>query len=198
MNFLAHLALSCERDELMLGNFLGDFLSNQEVAALPPRVAAGVMLHRKIDTYTDNHPIIKQGVARLRLRHGKYAPVVIDVFYDYILTQKWPELPFRPFDEFCELAYQILTKNLDTMPLWLQPQVKDMTRARWLRQYGSKAGIEDTFNRMRYRVTRPDLLDGVGESLLEEQPYLSHEFDAFFPEVLAYVEQECANLQSES
>ncbi len=173
----------------MLGNFLGDFLSNPEVAQLPPPVAAGVALHRQIDMFTDNHPLIRQGVARLRPRHGKYAPVVIDVFYDYILSRQWEQLPLGNMEQFHEKSYQLLADNLNIMPVWLRPQVHDMVQARWLRQYGSIAGIEDTFRRMRYRVTRPDLLDGVGESLLEQEAMLTLDFVRFFPEVMDFTEK---------
>jgi acyl carrier protein phosphodiesterase len=186
MNFLAHLVLSCGRDHLMLGNFLGDFLSNSEVAQLPPSVAAGVALHRQIDMFTDNHPLVREGVARLRPRHGKYAPVVIDVFFDYILSKQWERLSLGKLEDFHKKSYQLLADHIDMMPLWLRPQVQDMVQAGWLRQYGSVAGIEDTFRRMRYRVTRPDLLDGVGESLQEQEPLLTLDFIQFFPGVMDF------------
>ena len=57
MNLLAHLHLSAGLSaEETAGNVLADFLPNDLVA--PPGIDRGITLHRKIDGFTDRHPLV--------------------------------------------------------------------------------------------------------------------------------------------
>ena len=82
MNYLAHLFLSCQDEDLVIGNFIADSIRNKEVATFSPAIQQGISLHRKIDAYTDSHPIVRLSTRRLHPHHHKYAPVVIDIFFD--------------------------------------------------------------------------------------------------------------------
>ncbi|MEK7257992.1 MAG: DUF479 domain-containing protein, partial [Bacteroidota bacterium] len=111
MNFLAHFLLSGKSEPLIVGNFLGDFLKNREVAALPETVRAGVILHRHIDTFTDRHPAVLQSVQRLRPVHGRYSPVLLDVFYDFILAKNWETYCSQNLGDFAAEKYEILQRH---------------------------------------------------------------------------------------
>ena len=69
MNTLAHLHLSGDDPELILGNFIGDSVRGDEFSQLDERVQAGVMLHRKIDRFTDKHPVFRQVCAPVSYTH---------------------------------------------------------------------------------------------------------------------------------
>lgn len=83
MNYMAHIYLSHGKEEQLLGNFIADFVGNKDLVNYGKKVIEGIMLHRKIDSFTDNHDIVRKGTKRLRSIQGKYAPVVIDIIYDY-------------------------------------------------------------------------------------------------------------------
>ena len=191
MNFLAHLFLSCDREELLVGNFLADFIRNKDVLDFPGPIVEGIILHRKIDSYTDNHPIVRQGVRRLYEHHSKYAPVIIDVFYDYFLSKNWSAYSDKPIRVFIREVYALLEKNLELMPEFLQPRVREMIAGDWLATYGTLEGIQYTFNRMRYRVSRPELLLGATQTMQQYEKELNKEFNLFFPDVIRYVKTEC-------
>lgn len=187
MNFLAHLFLSCERDELVVGNFLADFISNKEVGDYSEGIREGIFLHRKIDSFTDRHPLVLQGVRRLYPAHSKYAPVIIDVFYDYLLANNWETYSRVGQDEFARKIYLILEAHLKVMPKPLQDRLKLMIEEEWLRVYNSFEGMEYTFGRMKKRVSRPALLDNSVESLRRDLKLLNEEFNDFFPQVMDFV-----------
>lgn len=192
MNFLAHLLLSCESDTLLAGNFLGDLLQNSEIAALPESIQDGVRLHRKIDVFTDNHPKIKESTRLLHHRHGKYAPVLVDVYFDFFLSRHWMRFHPAPLTEFAEEIYQRLLEYLDVMPPRTQRQLKGMIKDNWLMNYTTYRGMEFTFERMSRRVSRPEQIAGAVESLKIYEPKLEANFLEFFPEIMAYVQGECA------
>ncbi|MCB0588555.1 MAG: DUF479 domain-containing protein [Phaeodactylibacter sp.] len=190
MNFLAHIFLSCGHEELLIGNFLADYLNNEQARQYPEAIQEGVRLHRAIDTYTDNHPEVLKGVRRLYEAHSKYAPVIIDVFYDYLLSCNWHRYSDQPLPEFTREVYQVLEENMALMPPGLKRHLPMMIADDWLRSYGSHNGLAITFRRMKNRVSRPEYLDGALESLMLHHEGLNEEFNTFFPEVIEYVHSE--------
>jgi len=117
MNYLAHCFLSCSDDNLLIGNMVADMIRNKDLENLDPAIVKGVMLHRLIDSFTDNHPTIRETSKLLHKRHGKYAPVVTDIFYDYILFQNWSSYSDMPFETFkAKVYHQITSADLSGLP----------------------------------------------------------------------------------
>ncbi len=171
----------------MAGNFLGDYLNNQQVAALPDAVQEGVRLHRQIDSFTDQHPLVRKGVRRMYGRHSKYATVLIDIFYDYLLTVNWAGFAAEPLPDFAQRAYRALEKHLHLMPEPVRSYVPQMIADDWLQKYGTYDGIAYTLKRMGGRMSRPELMDGALDTLRQQLPELNQEFQVFFPQVMDFV-----------
>ena len=81
MNYLAHIYLSGDSDEIMLGNFIGDYVKGNKYLNYPDQVAFGIRLHRRIDLFTDQHPDVRKCIDILRPGYGRYAGIVTDVFF---------------------------------------------------------------------------------------------------------------------
>jgi acyl carrier protein phosphodiesterase len=188
MNFLAHFFLSGDDPAMMTGNFLADFLSNREVNELPPELYPGILLHRQIDRFTDAHQSVRQSIQRLYTRHRKYAPVLVDVYYDYFLIHNWGTYTQEEFSDFRQRAYVALRQFIPSMPVPLQQRVQSMVDADWLRSYGVYEGLDYTFLRMRSRTSMPEYLDGAVETLQLFQEEMNVEFRAFFPDILQFVQ----------
>jgi len=191
MNYLAHLFLSCEDEELLLGNFLADLVKNRYQKELSPRVLEGIQLHRKIDTFTDTHPLVLQGTRRLHQRHHKYAPVVIDIFYDYLLVENWQLYTDKNLNDFMLKVYNILSRRKEQIPKVFQAQISNMVQHNWLMSYTSIAGLEGTFERLKRRVSKQEYLENVVQSLEQEHDLLTQEFNQFFPDLIAMVKENC-------
>lgn len=191
MNFLAHVFLSCTDEELMIGNFIADMINNHEVKSYSAGIQKGIQLHRKIDEFTDQHPEVLKGVRRLNDKHKRYASVIIDVFYDYILGNSWEQFSDTPLDEFTQNTYLTLQKNLPILPKSLQRSLPHMIADNWLYEYKTLYGIQRALNSMQKRTSRPEWLNGAVNTLQEELPELEKEFKVFFPEIIAFVECEC-------
>jgi acyl carrier protein phosphodiesterase len=185
MNFLAHLFLSGNDEPLIVGNFLGDFLSNKQVATLPRPFQEGVRLHRKIDSFTDQHPMVKQSSKRLQPLHGKYAPVILDVFHDFLLAHNWGKFSPQPLGDFAYHIYLILQHHLYLMPPFLKERLPLMIADDWLVRYGTEEGLRFTFDRMKLRSSFPRFFENAVESLQKDFDALNEEFLHFFPEAVA-------------
>ena len=191
MNFLAHLFLSCEDEARLVGNFIADFVTNRDLPRYPPAVRAGVALHRRIDHYTDNHPLVLQGARRLYPQHSKYAPVIVDVYYDHLLAIHFEAFHEAPLPAFAAGVYDILRRRREWMPPVLQERLPRMIADDWLTGYASLEGLHRAFRHMKTRASKPWRLDGAVDSLQTAYEQYETEFLQFFPEVQAFVEKEC-------
>ncbi len=105
MNHLAHCFLSFGNEDLLVGNFSGDFVKGHAWENYPPPVQTGILLHRMIDAFTDTHDRVRANVARLRPYAGRYAGPVHDILADHLLARHWatvtalrpPSAPFLPW-----------------------------------------------------------------------------------------------------
>jgi len=89
MNFLAHLYLSKDNQNIMIGNFIADAIRGNKFKHFPAEIQKGIILHRHIDTFTDQHPIVRISKRRLHERYGHYDGVIIDLFYDHFFGDRF-------------------------------------------------------------------------------------------------------------
>lgn len=191
MNHLAHFFLSCENDDLLIGNFIADYIRNKEVINYSDEVQAGILLHRKIDSFTDTHSVVRQGTRRLRKYHGKYAPVILDILYDYILVRNWSLYSGQPLEDFTSYVYGILWNRMEKLPAKLQTRLPNMINDNWLIKYGTEAGLLFVFEKMDERTKFPSDFKSAIQHFKMDYHLYEEEFKQFFPKIIQYVEQEC-------
>lgn len=184
MNYLAHLHLSSHRPMLTIGNLIADFVNKKQAEIYAPAVQTGIALHRLIDTYTDQHPVVRMGTERLRPIQGKYAPVVIDILYDHLLAVNWDKYSAMSLPDFAQKQYALLEEHLDILPKKLQKNLPGMIAGNWLVGYKEEAGIRYTLRRMDQRTKFPSFFDQAYDTLREFYPLFEKEFNTFYPELI--------------
>jgi acyl carrier protein phosphodiesterase len=191
MNFLAHLFLSCDGEDLLIGNFIADFIRNNEVSNYSLPIQEGIRLHRKIDTFTDSHPLVKQSVKRLQPFHNKYAPVVIDIIFDHLLANNWNRYSSQSLGNFAKNVYEILNDRKEDLPLKLKQRLPGMIQANWLEAYGTNEGILFTLRKMDERTSFPSNFSNALTHLNLDYNAYNIEFQEFFPELIEFVDNSC-------
>lgn len=193
VNFLAHLYLSESSPASMIGNLLPDLAPGPTDPALDPGVRAGARNHRRVDAFTDTHPVFARSRSLFRERHGRFSAILTDVFYDHVLARDWSRYDDRPLDGFIDEAHDALTRRPDLMPAKMRVVIGRMVEQGWLRCYATPGGMSRVLGMMSRRFTerlgRPvDLacavadLPGIGAALTED-------FHMFFPQLIAYVRE---------
>ncbi len=190
MNFLAHLYLAGNDDGLLIGNFIADGIRGKEMEKYAEPIKRGIVLHRKIDTFTDTHPIVRQTVGRLRKSSGKYAPVVSDVIYDHFLASQWSDYSDVPLSSFATEKYAFLVKNKQVMPENMQQLLGYMVRQNWLVHYAELQGIAKTLKSMSKRVHFANNMATAIVDLEAEYGLFLNDFNLFFPDIQEFVEKE--------
>ena len=190
MNYLAHSYLSFRQPELIVGNYLGDFLRNREVEKLPVKVRKGLILHRKIDSFTDVHPVVKEGTRLLHKSMGKYAPVVLDIYFDFLLSKRWHDFHEEQLSDFCAFSYQALMQYQEAMSERIAIRMQKMVADRWLENYQTYSGLKRVFYYLAKRAKFNSNLANAPEILELLEDELERIFLDFFPDIIVFVRHE--------
>lgn len=190
MNYLAHLYLSGNDSDLKIGNFIADHVKGRTFYKYPEGIRRGILLHRKIDAYTDGHPMVKQGTGRLRHAHGKYSGVVIDMFYDHFLAANWAQFSDVVLQEFTSSAYVLLMRNFFKLPLRTRFMLPSILKNDWLASYRDLNFLARAFRGLSYRTPYKSNLWNAVSDLTQNYHLFESEFKTFFPDMVEYVEKE--------
>lgn len=184
MNFLAHLYLSGDDPEIMVGNFIGDFVRGRNLhEQFSFKIALGIELHRQIDEFTDSHSVVLESKIRLRAKYRHYAPVIVDVFYDHFLAVHWPSLHPKPLSEFATYAYSQLENHQLILPERVLQMMPYMIRGNWLVNYSKTEGIHRALTGMSRRTPYDSKMDEAVHDLEKHYTEFEKEFNIFFPEL---------------
>jgi acyl carrier protein phosphodiesterase len=185
MNFLAHLYLSNEIPELVVGNFIADAVKGSALDKYDKEVKRGIMMHRAIDTYTDNHQLVKECVQLLRPTQGKFSPVVLDILFDHFLAKEWWRYHTRSLNDFSEEMYEHLLyyQRSNGLPKPMDFVLEMMIKDNWLVNYQFGEGIERSLCGMQQRVNYTNTMSTAFEDMQPYQIQLENKFNEFFEEL---------------
>jgi acyl carrier protein phosphodiesterase len=195
MNFLAHLYLAGSAAtapayaDHLLGQFIADSVPGRHLGAYPSEVQAGIRMHRAIDTFTDQHPVVRRTTARLReAGYGKYAGVVADMFYDHFLACNFGEFSTEALPDFTQRVYGVLASRAAEFPAPVQRFFPYLVQQNWLLSYVEIAGITRALQGLSRRASPGSGMETAGEELRRNYAAYEADFRAFFPELRAFVE----------
>jgi acyl carrier protein phosphodiesterase len=189
MNFLAHLYLSGDSEELMIGNFIADFVKGKPSEQLPEKIAKGIALHRLIDTFTDTHPVVKQSIKRLQPAYHKYAGVIVDIFYDHFLARNWSAFSQESLSAFALKAYTLMNRHKAILPVTMHEMFYFMQQQNWLVSYAKMEGVARVLHGMARRTTFLSNMELAIHDLEKDYIEYGTEFLAYFPLAIEFVEQ---------
>ncbi len=184
MNHVAHCLLSFPDEELLVGNFIGDYVKGSTWKRYPEAIQKGILLHRFIDAFSDAHPALRRSARRLRPLAGRFAAPIVDILYDHLLCRLWEQAVGElPFEHFAAWVYDALDEAQCWMPEALQRRWPDMMAGRFLHLYRSAEGLSWTLERFSHRLP--------GASNWQEWMLLfsmhtadfTADFSAFYPEL---------------
>lgn len=190
MNLLAHIFLSGEPSDLMLGNFIGDFVKGKQWQNYPIDMQKGILLHRRIDDFTDKHEVVKEGIKRLRPDYGLYAGVIIDIFYDHFLALNWKKYTENDLENYAQDVFLYFSTNVDKLPAKVQSFIPYMIRDNWLVKYGTSEGIYHSLRGVTRRIQHRKILYDAIQFLESDFDLLNEEFQIFFPDLIQLVKNE--------
>ncbi|HKL67272.1 MAG: ACP phosphodiesterase [Bacteroidales bacterium] len=190
MNVLAHIYLSGDSDEIIIGNYIGDYVKGRDYLKYPELVKKGIILHRHIDDFTDRHPVVHRSKMVFTRKYHKYAGVVTDILYDHYLTKEWDTFSRRPLESITYQFYRAMVNNYDILP----PKVKDrfpfFIINNWIESYKTSKGLRQVFNALSRRTSLPNESKFAIKTFKKNYYSLGEDFMEFFPQLIDYVEKD--------
>ena len=183
MNFLAHLYLSGNNTNLMIGNFIADHIRGNKFSHYKEEIQKGIFLHREIDTFTDTHDIVRKSKRRLHERYGHYDGVIIDIFYDHFLAKNWNTYSQIPLNTYVKSVYKLLQDNYNILPEKTQEILPLLTKYNWLYNYQFANGIQEVLNGMNKRTKGKSQMNLASEDLLIHYDLFENDFTLFFEDL---------------
>jgi len=194
MNFLAHIYLSFDDDEITIGNFIADSIRGNKFTHLPDRIQKGIKLHRHIDTFTDAHPTVRKSTKRLHENYGHYSGIIVDIFYDHYLAKNWKVYSDTPLDVFVNNFYDLLEDNYKILPIGVQRMMPYMISDNWIFNYSKMDGIARVLNGMNRRTKNKSKMNLAILDLETHYDKFEKEFTSFFEELTTSSKQKYVSL----
>lgn len=186
MNYLAHVLLSKSDIDYQLGNLLTDTLKGKVWQGATQAHIDGIIMHKKIDKFTDAHPVFDR--ARDRLGEGYLRGVVIDIAFDHFLSKHWQTFVRMSLADFIATFYAATASQRNTLPPKAQMFIAHIVSDDVLSRYGDFDDLIDAFARVDKRLSAKLL---AKESMSEHFPVLAANYEeietdflAFFPDLM--------------
>lgn len=199
MNHLAHVLLAGPEVGMRLGAFLGDHIKGrQALLELPDEWAAGVMLHRRIDSLSDAHPEVLGLLEQMKPPWRRYGGVILDVLFDHMLSRHWSTFGVGTLGSFGREIDALLAAHAQHLPDRLVLFSRWAADRRLWSSYGEREMIDEIFRRLARRHNRPGpLAEGI-RVLDRMDSEIEAAFRRIFPDLKALVGKEKQKIQSSS
>ena len=187
MNYLAHIYLSGTDEAIVVGNFIGDYVKGSEYLKYPPNIRKGIVMHRRIDGFTDTHRIVHQTKQYFTPKYHKWAGIVVDILYDHFLINNWSKFCPVPLDEYKQDIFDVLQKYYPVLPERVKYFVSSFIQNDWIGIYSKPEGIVNVLYRMSMRTPLPDESLFAAEIFRKYYVQMNSEFLTYFPELIRFV-----------
>lgn len=193
MNHLAHVLLAGPRAHARLGAMLGDFWRGAADPDWPRDVEAGVRLHRKMDVYTDSHPVVAEARRLFEPPLRRYAGILLDVHFDHVLARDWTTHADQPLAALSADVLAQLAANAAWLPENLNRFAGYMQRHGLFGAYARRDVIGQVLAGIGARLRHENPLAEAAATLWRHAAALDEAFARFFPDLRG----ECARLRQQ-
>src|SRR5690349_1360022 len=116
MNYLAHAFLSNGDKDLLVGNFIADHIRGNQLQSFPEPIIKGIHLHRRIDTFTDEHPEFRKSKRIFYDGLEKHSGIPVNIYFHQLLAPSFQKYSKLRRDDFSHDVYSVYTPQQHLLP----------------------------------------------------------------------------------
>ncbi|HWY12869.1 MAG TPA: acyl carrier protein phosphodiesterase [Bacteroidia bacterium] len=184
MNYLAHAFLSFNNEQITVGNFIADHIKLADAEKLPPEIKKGVLLHRRIDYFTDTHPLFIKSKRYFYNGFERYSGVLVDIYYDHILAKNFNKFSDIGLEIFTKNIYALLQKNKAYLPESSIGFLNYIIQRNTFFEYSKIEGIELVLKHLSYRINHGVFLNESIPLFLKNEKAMEQEFFEFMDDLI--------------
>ena len=178
----------------MIGNFIADAIRGNKYKHFPSEIQKGILLHRHIDTFTDQHTVVRKSKRRLHERYGHYDGVIIDLFYDHFLAKNWDDYCKIPLDIYVQNFYSLLHEYYEILPEKTKHMLPYLEQYNWLYNYQFLDGMQQVMEGMNRRTKMKSQMHLSIEDLKTHYQDFEHDFTLFFKDLITFTNNKLTTL----
>ena len=184
MNYLAHALLSGNDPDLLVGNFIADHVRNSDLGQLPAGVIEGIMMHRRIDAFTDTHPSFRAAKRFFYAEFEKYSGILVDIYFDHLLAAQFSKYSKIPLNDFAQNVYAVYDAHRPMLPVGSARFLDYVRNNNVYRAYAEREGIQRVLMHLSSRIRHDVRLDRSFAAFEVHEHELQKLFPPFFSEAL--------------
>jgi acyl carrier protein phosphodiesterase len=183
MNYLAHAYLSFGHEETMIGNFIADHIRLRQADHLPENIRRGISLHRKIDHFTDTHPLFIKSKRHFYEGFERYSGVLMDIYYDHVLARNFSKYSKVPLQEYTQNIYRILQDNSQFLPESSKRFLDYAIERNTFFEYSKIEGIELVLKHLSHRINHGIWLNESIPMFIANEKAIEQDFFEFMEDL---------------
>lgn len=189
VNYLGHAYLSFGDPAVLAGNMIGDHVKGlKALDAYPEDIRQGILLHRSIDRFTDEHPVMLQAKRVFRPGYGLYAGAITDTLLDYFLANDSSLFATAgQLKQFSEEIYAKLETRKAYLPVSFLAYFRSMKEHDWLSNYRSYDGIRRSLYGLHRRAKQMPDPAAAFDLFRAEETLLRTYYESFIGDVISFV-----------
>jgi len=184
MNYLAHAFLSFGNEPLIVGNFIADHIKIARAGYLPAGVKQGMFLHRKIDYFTDTHPLFTRSKRYFYDGFERYSGILVDIYYDHLLAKNFSKYSDINLEDFTQNIYSLLQRNEQHLPESSKHFLKYVISNNTFYRYSTLEGIELVLKHLSGRINHGVWLNESVPLFTANEKLLEAEFHEFMEDLI--------------
>lgn len=186
MNFLGHLYFSNNEPQLMVANLFGDFVKGRDLSKYPSLIQKGIILHREIDSYIDQHPTVLNLMHQLYETLPKISGIAVDLYFDHILAKKWNDYHTTNLDDFIQNFYNT---EIDFPEYYTEEflfMISKMKEMNWLHYYQFQEGLVKACDGLSRRISFENKLKEAPIVFQTKQKIIEECFELFMDDAIPH------------
>ncbi len=192
MNYLGHAFLSFGDADILMGNMIGDHIKGKlALNDYPEGIQKGIMLHRKIDQFTDEHPATERAKVLFREKYRLYAGAIMDTIFDHYLANDPKQ--FSSEQKLLDFSLDTYAKLEHNRRYWPEkfatyfPYMKDHN---WLYNYRHMQGAQRSLQGLERRAKYMPPSDEAYKTFVGYYYHLNQCYYELIDDVITFVKIE--------
>ncbi len=172
---------------------MGDFVKGNKFLLYPEKIKQGILLHRRIDHFTDQHQLVHEAINYFKPAFRLSGGIFVDILFDHFLANDERYFKDDQLMSFTMDVYENLKNSEPIFDSRMKQLFSYMSLYNWLHNYRYQEGLSKSILGMCKRY--PVLGNGETALFVIEHHYeeLKSIYTSYFPMLNEYVNETSQN-----
>ncbi|HRD37460.1 MAG TPA: acyl carrier protein phosphodiesterase, partial [Bacteroidia bacterium] len=149
-------------------------------------------IHRKIDMFTDSHPLFIKSKRHFYDGFERYSGVLMDIYFDYLLAKNFHRFSDVTLPDYTQNLYTTLNNNRIHLPDSSQRFLDYVLQNNTFFEYSKIEGIELVLKHLSYRINHGVFLNESLPLFIENESKIEPDFFEFMNDLIEDVKKQSA------